>query len=438
MANRGQHILTRREILNYITADSSTRARQIEKLLKLDDVEKTRQSLNRTLSKLKKDYKTSEDVLQNSIKSIKNLMDINDFSEDLLLEFINKNRRILEGNDIENLNPEVVKYGLIPPIKSENFINVNLVKRNIKFLQDQFSTEKIDERLKIAKRLIKLQEKISSNPEISDATNYLRLNQLGLNLIDDSGSCPLCRTSWDREKLEEQINNQINSLNVVKADLQTMEELIGEIISTFTILNVVLDELIPATNNLDLEKTDHKLESWQNLLKPFLDAETYQDGNYTLENIRSLLAPPLLSDYLDEILLILEKVSEEPSSEQNAWDVLTKLEINLKNYNQAKNDFNSASKAYRRAEILLNIFLNSRDKIIGSLFSEIEGRFIELYRELHGSDEAQFNAHLQPKGGGVELEVGFYGRGNHPPHALHSEGHQDSMGICLYLAWPRD
>ena len=434
LANRGQHILTRREILNYITADSSTRARQIEKLLKLDDVEKTRQSLNRTLSKLKKDYKTSEDVLQNSIKSIKNLMDINDFSEDLLLEFINKNRRILEGNDIENLNPELVKYGLIPPIKSENFINVNLVKRNIKFLQDQFSTEKIDERLKIAKRLIKLQEKISSNPEISDATNYLRLNQLGLNLIDDSGSCPLCRTSWDREKLEEQINNQINSLNVVKADHQTMEELIGEIISTFTILNVVLDELIPATNNLDLEKTDHKLESWQNLLKPFLDAETYQDGNYTLENIRSLLAPPLLSDYLDEILLILEKVSEEPSSEQNAWDVLTKLEINLKNYNQAKNDFNSASKAYRRAEILLNIFLNSRDKIIGSLFSEIEGRFIELYRELHGSDEAQFNAHLQPKGGGVELEVGFYGRGNHPPHALHSEGHQDSMGICLYLA----
>ncbi len=26
------------------------------------------------------------------------------------------------------------------------------------------------------------------------------------------------------------------------------------------------------------------------------------------------------------------------------------------------------------------------------------------------------------------------GEGTHPPHALHSEGHQDSMGICLYLA----
>jgi len=115
LANRGQHILTRREILNYITADSSTRARQIEKLLKLDDVEKTRQTLNKTRSKLKKEYETSKGVLQNSITSIKNLIDITDFTEEVLLEFINKNRRILNGKDIENLNPELVKEGLNPP-----------------------------------------------------------------------------------------------------------------------------------------------------------------------------------------------------------------------------------------------------------------------------------------------------------------------------------
>lgn len=34
----------------------------------------------------------------------------------------------------------------------------------------------------------------------------------------------------------------------------------------------------------------------------------------------------------------------------------------------------------------------------------------------------------------MDFEVDFYGRGKHPPHALHSEGHQDSMGVCLYLA----
>ena len=32
------------------------------------------------------------------------------------------------------------------------------------------------------------------------------------------------------------------------------------------------------------------------------------------------------------------------------------------------------------------------------------------------------------------FEVDFYGRGKFPPLALHSEGHQDTMGLCLYLA----
>jgi hypothetical protein len=35
---------------------------------------------------------------------------------------------------------------------------------------------------------------------------------------------------------------------------------------------------------------------------------------------------------------------------------------------------------------------------------------------------------------GLDFLVDFHGRGVNPPQALHSEGHQDSMGICLYLA----
>ncbi|MCJ7484693.1 MAG: hypothetical protein MUQ25_00805 [Candidatus Aminicenantes bacterium] len=36
--------------------------------------------------------------------------------------------------------------------------------------------------------------------------------------------------------------------------------------------------------------------------------------------------------------------------------------------------------------------------------------------------------------GKLGFDVDFYGRGFFPPGAYHSEGHQDSMGLCLYLA----
>ena len=35
--------------------------------------------------------------------------------------------------------------------------------------------------------------------------------------------------------------------------------------------------------------------------------------------------------------------------------------------------------------------------------------------------------------GKLDMNVVFYGVENCPPNAMHSEGHQDSMGICLYL-----
>jgi hypothetical protein len=72
--------------------------------------------------------------------------------------------------------------------------------------------------------------------------------------------------------------------------------------------------------------------------------------------------------------------------------------------------------------------------VLLSLYDSVKGDFINYYKELHGVDESQFNAKLEPSGAGLDFEVDFYGRGYHPPLALHSEGHQDSMGLCLYLA----
>jgi wobble nucleotide-excising tRNase len=35
---------------------------------------------------------------------------------------------------------------------------------------------------------------------------------------------------------------------------------------------------------------------------------------------------------------------------------------------------------------------------------------------------------------GLGFDDDFYGPGHFPPGAYHSEGHQDGMGLCLYLA----
>jgi hypothetical protein len=122
------------------------------------------------------------------------------------------------------------------------------------------------------------------------------------------------------------------------------------------------------------------------------------------------------------------------SPEQTAWDSLTRLEENLRAQQAAQDSVDQAESANKRAEALLNAFHGARDKVLNRLYDDVRDRFVELYRALHGEDEASFVANLNPDGAGLALKVEFYGRGMHPPQALHSEGHQDSMGLCLYLS----
>lgn len=431
LAARGQHVLTRREILNYITADSSTRARQIEKLLKLEEVENTRKILNKTRRELKSDYERAEQNLNTSRESVKNITRMDNFTEEDILDFINENRKLLKGNNLEVLHPPDMKEGLeIPGRVTEKFINFDRVEKNILKLQDKLSKDHLEHFYDLIKNLEELNQKIASNRELNNTIDCLRLTKLGLNLLDKSGDCPLCSTSWSREDLEEKLNNRIKSLNYAKKDLEKLDKLKEEILKTRDNILISLEEVITAADTLELDKISQKLNSWQSELKRL----SPDDATFNLEEFKKIFKAADVSNLLGDLLNKARENAPDVTSEQLAWDNLTRLEEILNNYYKFKTSCLSSFKSFIKAEILLDTFLKSRDSIIGDLFSLIEERFMELYRELHGSDESAFKAQLKPQGGGVDFYVDFYGRGTHPPHALHSEGHQDSMGICLYLA----
>lgn len=149
---------------------------------------------------------------------------------------------------------------------------------------------------------------------------------------------------------------------------------------------------------------------------------------------------PLLQSWLGDLQGLSSALSAavdkypEATSEQTAWDTLTRLEENLKALGSAETSFTSAELSQERANILLDSFLRARDNVLENLYDNIRDRFVDLYRQLHQLDEGKFTAKIKPEEAGLNFEVDFYGRGTHPPLALHSEGHQDSMGLCLYLA----
>jgi len=83
---------------------------------------------------------------------------------------------------------------------------------------------------------------------------------------------------------------------------------------------------------------------------------------------------------------------------------------------------------------VLDTYNKTSTSVLTQIYKDVEQDFSKYYRIVNREDEATFQGKLVPSIGKLGFDVDFYGRGYFPPGAYHSEGHQDAMGICLYLA----
>jgi len=423
LASRGQHVLTRREILNYVTSDAGTRAKQIQNLLKIDEVEVTRKKLVKVRSTLRNEFNNVEGNLNTSKAHINATVGVDTFNEDVILNFVNENRGVLGGEALTLLDSASVKDGVkSPALLAEDTINLELLEKDLENLQ---GADFADEMEVLRVEFKQLYDKISSDE--SSPADRLQLTQLGLKLTGDA--CPLCDTPWDGDELESHLKTKLDHLKEVESDLERMKELASELSDQVKNKLSSLVEVLKASSLLRLDREVSSLEVYKEDLERI---DTSLDGDdYSGEPI------PTFTD-MEEVGAKIFQVAVDcygtPSPEQTAWDKLNRLEENLKYYEENIILYEKVKKARDNAEVLYDTFIESRNQVLDALYTEVKDRFVELYRQLHGTDESNFDAVLASEGAGVDLKVQFHGEGKHPPHALHSEGHQDSMGICLYLA----
>lgn len=423
LASRGQHVLTRREILNFVTADANRRGKQIQNLLKINEVDLTRQRLVKVRNNLRNEFKNSEGNLKTSQSHINSTVGIDSFDETVVLNFVNENREILGGEALTVLDSAQLKNDIqSPDIYSDNSINLELLEKDLENLPD---ADFLDELGFLQSEFKDLHNKIRSDE--TQPQDRLLLTELGLKLTGDV--CPLCDTPWDSDELESHLSQKLDNLTETKKDLERIEELSGEISHQVKDKLTSMGEVLKASKMLGLDTESHHLTVWEeNLLR--ID-KARESGDYDGEVLTEARD---LAEIGNRIFTLAEKCYGTTSPEQTAWDKLSRLEENLKYYEENLIKREDAEYALLNAEALLDAFIESRDQILDALYTEIKDSFVELYRQLHGSDEEDFDAFLASSGAGVDFKVNFHGQGNHPPHALHSEGHQDSMGICLYLA----
>jgi energy-coupling factor transporter ATP-binding protein EcfA2 len=440
MALRGQHILTRRYILRYITAEAGDRAQQIQELLNIIIIENIRKAFGKVQHKLRIEVDMAKQAVEKSKGSVNATLQLDHYDENKVLQTINKNRKILHGKPISVVKLKKLKLGLKPPTKAyAGDINITLLSKDI---QNILKVIKKPYQLKILKKdefIRGLIKDIRSDRELLHSFHCKELIELGISLIDEDGSCPLCDKSWPQGELSEYLEQKLLKADKANEFQKRIEEGSAFIIAIINNTVAGIQKVIEGGKTAGLKEELNSLQSWQSNLKELLSAlndpiKKYPDARFNEDDVKRMLAPDEIDKYLKNIHSGIEKYAPLPTPEQNAWDTLTRLEENLKALEQARKELDLKESSHKRGVLLSESFQKARDSVLGKLYDDIRDKFVDLYRQLHGTDENNFVANLEPDGAALKFEVDFYGRGTHPPHALHSEGHQDSMGLCLYLA----
>lgn len=441
LAGRGQHVLTRREILKYITAEPSTRAEEIQELLNVTEIEDTRKTLVKVLHSLERELQTAKHTADTARGAVNATIQSQTYREDIVRRAVNQNRRVLGGEDISSVQHQELKSNLRPPviISESQTPNFTVVERDIQNLIDVTSDQKQSEIAQSDDQLRALIKKIRADPRVLRALSHLKLIELGITLIDESGSCPLCGASWPPGKLHEHLEQRLSTAQAAARSQKEITELSDVVAGSVSITTASLKQVINTMQAATLEEGLRLLQSWLRDLEILASIlitplEMYPDPRFPSDKVQRMLSPPNAKATLEHVREAIKTKYPQATPEQTAWDTLTRLEENLKSLESAEKNSQDAELFQQRASILLQSFQAARDSVLGKLYESISDRFVSLYRQLHGSDESGFDAKLEPDGAALNFEVDFYGRGTHPPHALHSEGHQDSMGLCLYLA----
>lgn len=438
IADHPEITLARRDILRFILVEPTKRSEEIQTILKLEDIGHTRSALNSAQNKLLDASKSAANLVRSSRDTLQRHLQISVFGARELLASVNAKREALGLGKIDSMTPETrVDVGLSEGDRLSEFNNQSTL-RDLKATADA-----MDELPRLgqehAEAILSSIATLEADPSLLIALQRRSLVEKGLDLVDGP-SCPLCDQAWQGEehllshlktklvKSEEAGKLQTSLLKHGAEIAGLTEGLIGLLRQTLKIAEAEGDggcaELATAWL-LHIQELKGQLSGVDGLigLKDLLK------GDWT----KMPAALPA------KIAALMARIQTKPdqSASMAAQTFLTTAQLRLDDYRDAMRKSEAARLATDAAKAAYEAYCRAMEDELNALYCDVQDDFSKFYRLINEDDEGKFTAKLTPSEGKLGFDVNFYERGLFPPGAYHSEGHQDGMGVCLYLALMR-
>jgi recombinational DNA repair ATPase RecF len=435
IADHPEITLSRREILRFILIEPTKRSEEIQTILKLEDIGQTRAALNTAQNRLLTLQKAAAALVQSSRDSLLRHLQISTMRAEDLLAAVNQRRKLLGLPEIAGLTADTkVDVGLSGAASGPDF-NKQSALRDLSSLSE--AAKGFPELAKAdAAGIVADLTTLEKDPGLLAALQRRAFIEKGLDLVDGP-ECPLCDKPWDDEQ---HLREHLRAKLAKSAEAGKLQDALlkkGTAVAQAAIR--VSGLLAPAQKIADGQGDGGfatLLTNWKTNLDGLKTSLTTLDGLTGLKDrlTAGWLATP--KAFAQRLTDLTGKVMTKPdqTAALDAQTFLTNAQLRLGDYREAMRTSKAAEIAYKAGKAAYETYCTVLEEELNALYDSVEKDFSAFYRAINEDDESKFTAKLTPSEGKLDLEVNFYERGLFPPAAYHSEGHQDGMGVCLYLA----
>lgn len=428
--------LSRRELIQYVLSTPGDRAEEIQALLQLNFLRETQKTLQKISNGCERVRETLQGERSGAVNSLATALGIPDLKPKDLLENVNKRRATLGLPEISKLEANTsIKDGLsVASATTKAGLSKLIAAADVKSLDDlldEFTAKASqDTTIQIVDRL----QVLKGGGDFEVGVDKQELLTRALNLLDED-QCPVCDTLWKPGELTNLINAKLKSLEGILLEKNAIEKLLRPLADQVSTLRKAIADVTRVETSLDPKVDIEELQGFSTLLSDVvIEVRQFKTIDRLLPMLEELHI--VKKTFTDQLKCIRDRVASLPDTTDSdaARDYLVEVDVRLQAYREIRRKEQKAESEAETAKTVFDTFKRTYSDGMTKIYGDIQTVFAELYCEINKEDESGFEAFLPVENSGVGLDVDFYGRGKFPPGAYHSEGHQDGMGLCLYLS----
>lgn len=377
----GSFLLNRQKLLEFIDAKPAERWKVATNLISFDKYDET----EKVLEKVKRSYDKQQKDKNNELEKNTKILGSDDLSQ--VYDEINKT---LKENDLDEIKPET---DLNEFLKDNSIHNINFDDINITQINEKYQNQ------------LNVFERITLN-ELKNVNSLLSIlkNSKEYLIEEESDICPVCQNKIDSGEVLAYLNTTQEEIEKSNSKLNNWQKETAKLIVQIRTLNYRLPNHDLTDLIIDLDKLNN------------------------LEITPSEMDRDILANLENE--LNIKKDNDEKLSK--AFDTI----ITLSKRQNIENELAEIQKYLEIAETTLKTFSETKKNAITDIFEKIESLVDEYYEFIHEDDEINSPKINVKNSKGLTLGL-IFDEDDEDPRSYSSEGHLDSLGLCIFLAFAK-